>query len=134
VATKEASVRHLPSMIRTARRMGGIFVVLVAAVLVVSGCAAGVPTEAPGITGTVVAVTQAGDGASILVTGSGQVDKAAILVDARTTLLRQAAGGTSAAFTTDIKVGSHVRVWFDGPVAESYPVQGHAGTVLLLKP
>jgi hypothetical protein len=24
-------------------------------------------------------------------------------------------------------------VWFDGPVAESYPVQGHAGTVLLLE-
>lgn len=28
-------------------------------------------------------------------------------------------------------VGMWVRVWFDGPVAESYPVQGTAGTIAI---
>jgi hypothetical protein len=79
-------------------------------------------------------VSPAGDGATILVSGSGQVDKASAFIDARTTLLREEASGTSAVLLSQITVGSRVSVWFDGPVAESYPVQGHAGTVLLKLP
>jgi len=30
-------------------------------------------------------------------------------------------------------VGARVRVWFTGPVAESFPVQATAGTVLILR-
>ena len=107
---------------------------LAVARLLLSACA-GVPSDPPSITGTVVQVSPAGDGETILVTGSGQVDKASVLIDARTVLLRQeAGGGTSALLLSEIVTGSRVSVWFDGPVAESYPVQGHAGTVLLKLP
>ena len=107
--------------------------VLMLAALLLTACA-GVPTTPPGITGTVGTVSPAGDGATILVTGSGQVDKASVFIDARTVLLREDASGTSAALLSEITAGSRVSVWFDGPVAESYPVQGHAGTVLLKLP
>jgi hypothetical protein len=30
-----------------------------------------------------------------------------------------------------LALGQWVRVWFNGPVAESYPVQGTAGTVVI---
>jgi len=107
---------------------------LALAALLLTACA-GVPSGPPAITGTVARVSHAGDGATILVTGSGQVDKASVLVDARTVLLREEAGGaTSALLLSEIVAGSRVSVWFDGPVAESYPVQGHAGTVLLRLP
>jgi hypothetical protein len=106
---------------------------LALAALLLTACA-GVPSGPPGITGTVAQVTPAGDGVTILVAGSGQVDKASVLVDARTTLLREEVGGTSALLVSRIVVGSRVSVWFDRPVAESYPVQGHAGTVLLKLP
>jgi hypothetical protein len=107
---------------------------LALAVLLLTACA-GVPSDSPAITGTVDRVSQAGDGATVLVTGSGQVDKASVLIDARTVLLREeVGGGTSALLVSQIVAGSRISVWFDGPVAESYPVQGHAGTVLLKLP
>ena len=31
----------------------------------------------------------------------------------------------------DLKVGQRVRVWFIGPIRESYPVQADAGTVVI---
>ncbi|HEY5432994.1 MAG TPA: DUF3221 domain-containing protein [Coriobacteriia bacterium] len=107
---------------------------LALAALLLTACA-GLPSDPPSITGTVVQVSQAGDGPTILVTGNGQVDKASVLLDARTVLLREEAGGrTSALLLSEIVAGSRVSVWFDEPVAESYPIQGHAGTVLLKLP
>lgn len=107
---------------------------LALAALLLTVCA-GLPSDPPAITGTVAQVSPAGDGAMILVTGTGQVDRASVLLDVRTVLLRdQAGGGTSALLVSEITAGSRVSVWFDGPVAESYPVQGHAGTVLLKLP
>jgi len=107
---------------------------LALAALLLTACA-GLPSDPPSVTGTVAQVSQAGDGARILVTGSGQVDRASVLLDARTVLLREkAGGGTSALLLSEIVAGSRVSVRFDGPVAESYPVQGHAGTVLLKLP
>jgi hypothetical protein len=103
------------------------------AALVVTACAAGVPSDPPAITGTIVTLSPSNDAATMLVTGSGQVDKASVLIDARTVLLRKSGSGTSALRLADLAVGARVSVWFDGPVAESYPVQGHAGTVLLLE-
>ncbi len=42
-------------------------------------------------------------------------------------------GGVNAAYVSDvpssIEVGQRVLIWFDGPVAESYPLQGKAGRV-----
>jgi len=110
-----------------------LLVLMVAGTAVLAtACAAGVPTGQPAITGLVSTVSGSGDGTTILVTGSGQVDKASVSIDARTVLLRKTDAGTSALQLADITAGARVSVWFDGPVAESYPVQGHAGTVLLL--
>ena len=110
-----------------------LLVLMVAGTAVLAtACAAGVPTGQPAITGLVSTVSGSGDGATILVTGSGQVDKASVSIDARTVLLRKTDAGTSALLLADVTAGARVSVWFDGPVAESYPVQGHAGTVLLL--
>jgi len=99
-----------------------------------TACATSVPSDPPGITGTISSVGQASDATTVLVTGTGQVDKASVLIDARTTLLRETPDGISALLLADLKQGARVSVWFDGPVAESYPVQAHAGTVLLLVP
>lgn len=115
-------------------RLGLLALSLAAAAILVTACAAGVPADPPAITGLVSTVSGSGDGTSILVTGSGQVDKASVFIDARTTLLRKTDTGTSALPLADVTTGARVSVWFDGPVAESYPVQGHAGTVLLLPP
>jgi len=110
-----------------------LLVLMVAGTAVLAtACAAGVPTGQPAITGLVSTVSGSGDGTTILVTGSGQVDKASVSIDARTVLLRKTDAGTSALLLADITAGARVSVWFDGPVAESYPVQGRAGTVLLL--
>jgi hypothetical protein len=115
-----------------ALRLALLVLVLAGTAVLATACAAGVPADPPGITGLVETVAQAGDGASILVTGSGPVGKASVFIDTRTVLLRKTDTGTSALLLADITAGARVSVWFDGPVAESYPVQGHAGTVLLL--
>jgi len=63
---------------------------------------------------------QAGyDAAQVAVTGDTEV------------LARAADGSVSAAEAEDIAVGTVVEAWFEGPVAESYPVQATAGTVVI---
>ena len=39
-----------------------------------------------------------------------------------------------AAQVEDLLPGTTVSVWFEGPVAESYPLQARAGTLLIEKP
>jgi hypothetical protein len=58
-------------------------------------------------------------------------DKAAVRWNAGTHL-RHASGAP--ATEADLQVGRHVRAWFDGPVAESYPVQATAGTIVIEAP
>lgn len=125
--------RNLPAQRPRVRTLLYVLV-LVAASLVLVACTSRVPSEPAAITGIVSDVIKTGDGATMLVTGTGQVDKASVSIDARTTLLRETGMGTSTLLLADVSGGSRVRVWFDGPVAESYPVQAHAGTVLLLAP
>jgi hypothetical protein len=105
--------------------------------LFVAGCGPSVPSGTPAITGTIALVTPSGTGGAgaILVEGSGTVgDKASLSVDGTTPVLRQAKDGsiTSASFA-DLKVGMRVSAWVDGPVAESYPVQGAASTIVILE-
>jgi len=102
------------------------------------GCASPTPALTPpdrlaDITGTVTRVSRS-DGVlpTILVeevpadsTGSA---KAAVRLTSRTVL--QHANGDVAG-SADVRTGARVRVWFDGPVMESYPVQGTAGTLVL---
>ena len=56
--------------------------------------------------------------------------KASVRIDGARILRRS--GGTAPA--SEIVVGQRVSVWFTGPVAESYPVQARAGTIVLEPP
>lgn len=106
---------------------------LAASLLPAVGCAADeVPSEAPGITGTITDVLETADGASIRVEGGTQPagavsDKAQVAVTGETDLF--GADGTKLDGAEELAVGQTVRVWFTGPVAESYPVQGTAAAV-----
>jgi hypothetical protein len=106
-------------------------------VVVITGCSRGVPTEPVGIVGTVTDL-QPGTGDvlySIRVEGPDQIpgsvsDKAQVTVNKQTRLFAE--DGTTAQ-PTDITQGDTVRVWFTGAVAESYPVQGTAMALQLVK-
>jgi hypothetical protein len=54
--------------------------------------------------------------------------KAIATVDGQTVVLRV---DRSVGEFRSLAVGQWVRVWFDGPVQESYPVRGVAGTVVI---
>ncbi len=89
--------------------------------------------SAVGIRGAVTDIT-AGTGAiTMLVEASddndGLYDKASVRVDQQTTVVRN---DGAAASMDQIKMGDRVEVVFDGAVAESYPVQGHAGHVRII--
>lgn len=120
---------------RTFRRVRRIAVAApLLALLAVVGCGrvadVRIPSEPAGITGEVMSLERAdtrGVLASMLVEGpaqpSGAVsDKASVTVTEQTSIAR--AGRWVPA--EELAVGQSVRVWFTGPVAESYPVQGTA--------
>jgi hypothetical protein len=103
----------------------------------VVGCAcraSAVPNEVPGITGIVTQVASAGDDSmAILVEGGEQPagavsDKALVTLTPSTRVLDP--NGRTAP-RSNIVVGVEVKVWFTGPVALSYPVQGAATVVQL---
>ena len=133
-------------MIRASRKsvISGVLSILVAilvfaALLGVSGCtrlgdaSADAPTTPAGITGEITSVElseRPGIALAMLVEGGKQPtgavsDKAMVTVTDETRIARadEREGARSLA------VGMKVRVWFEGPVAESYPVQGTAGFV-----
>ena len=90
------------------------------------------PTTPPGITGDIKLVQRAaGEGPfTILVEGGAQPqgavsDKAVVTVEEGARVARGGAWIKAA----DLRAGMSVRVWFDGAVAESYPVQGTAAFV-----
>jgi hypothetical protein len=92
-----------------------------------------VPSEPAGITGAVKSVertTQESSAGSMLVEGGEQPagavsDKAMVAFTGDTQIAR--AGRRIP--PSDLEVGMRVRVWFEGPVAESYPVQGTASFI-----
>lgn len=114
-------------------------VVAISMVLVLAACAPTLPSDPPSITGAVSTVV-AGDGrpASFLVEGpnpqpSGAIsDKAHVDIPPATMFF--AADGKAASLDSiaHIATGTKVRVWFQGAVEESYPVQGSAKAVQIL--
>lgn len=92
-----------------------------------------VPSEPVGIVGAITSidrVDQEGVWGSLLVEGGEQPpgaasDKASIRITEKTLIARD--GRWMA--PDDLEVGATVRVWFEGPVAESYPVQGTASFI-----
>jgi beta-N-acetylhexosaminidase len=106
--------------------------------LFVVGCADRAPSTAPDIVGQITrATTSVVDGSrriNILVEAvpndlSGS-PKALVTVDRSTRILH--ANANISARVEDLLPGATVSVWFDGPVAESYPVQARAGTLLIM--
>ncbi|HVL97756.1 MAG TPA: hypothetical protein VM324_00490 [Egibacteraceae bacterium] len=59
-------------------------------------------------------------------------DKAVVFIGTSTALLRAAADGLEPITFDDLREGLAVEVWFDGPVAESYPVQA-GGAALIVR-
>jgi len=60
-------------------------------------------------------------------------DKASVRITKSTKLLQRKDGREVAIKFEDLKVGQRVEAAFDGPVAESYPVQTNAGRLVVLK-
>ena len=118
---------------------------LFALVVAVTGCSTAtpgtqepsgsVPTETPGITGAITYLAAGTGGTaslgSITVEGGEQPegavsDKAVVKVTKETAIFDAAGKPTT---PDKLQVGTEVKVWFTGPVAESYPVQGAASAV-----
>ncbi|MCK8114806.1 DUF3221 domain-containing protein [Anaerosoma tenue] len=125
------------------KRIGWV-IVAVAAGLALAGCATSAPeppSTEPDIRGVVTSVSDAGDGASFRVVwmnddavgAQEDYDAAQVTANAATEILTRAADGSvTDAAVDDIAVGTVVEAWFEGPVAESYPVQATAGAVVIL--
>lgn len=97
---------------------------------------ASVPADAASIIGEITQVERSDDGPlRILVeqipSRSAGEPIAWITVNRRTDVLQRAGGSLSAASPAEFEVGMRVQVWFTGPVAESFPVQATAGTILI---
>lgn len=90
------------------------------------------PNDAPYITGTITAIGRIAEGWSVRVEEQPQdisgSAKGVFRVGERTDV-QLAAGGRVRA--EDLREGQRVRVWVSGPVAESYPVQAGARTIVI---
>jgi beta-N-acetylhexosaminidase len=91
------------------------------------------PSEPESIAGRVTAVDlEAGRTGVIRVEAnpddSAGSDKAVVRVTESTTVRAPASTNVESA---ELRVGQWVRVWFTGPVRESYPVQADAGTIVI---
>ena len=123
-------IRRIATRVAVILLVGGL---LLSASAALSGCAPSPPSEPAGIHGTVTSLVP-GDArpASILVVGPKAQPSGAIADQARVTIAPQtlffdAAGKPGD--PADIRVGTKVVVWFQGAVAETYPVQGTARAV-----
>lgn len=92
---------------------------------------AGIPDEAPSICGVITALSSD----SLLVEEDPQAEsgsaKAMMRVQESTRVLHR--DGHTVHYSA-LAVGQTVSAWFDGPVAESYPVQTAAGVIVLEAP
>lgn len=110
--------------------------VAVVMILATPGCVeSGPPAETPSIRGTVVTIDfSVGGSGSFLVEGEiepdTQYDRASVSVTGAT---RWYGADGRPAESGVLAIGSHVEVWFEGPVAESYPVQATAGAVKITR-
>lgn len=57
--------------------------------------------------------------------------KASVAITRQTAIYREGAGGPVRAGVEALRNGLRARVWFVGPVLESYPVQATAGTIVV---
>ena len=122
----------------------GLLIAVVVFCLALVGCAPGAdaPSVEPDIRGVVTGVSGAGgDAVSMRVVwtddeaigAQAAYDAAQVTASADTEWLSRAAdSSTATAAASDIAVGAVVEAWFTGPVAESYPVQATAKTIVIV--
>ena len=109
-------------------------VLVLVALLCAAACApaAGLPARQADITGF---ITNMGAGArTILVEESRDPNtgaKAAVTIDDATRIWTVNGQTVTRVAPDTLRVGASVRVWFDGPVAMSYPVQGKAADIAI---
>ncbi len=102
--------------------------------LALAGCAEGLPTRAPDIAGT---ITYAGPGTILVEERPNETAgsaKASVRIADATTVWRATGAGQERASAADLVPGRLVRVWFDGPIAETYPVQATARAIVIVGP
>ena len=130
--------------IRRLTTLSGVIAVF-GIVLLVAAC--GDDTEAgvdddpsdPDIRGAITTKTDATDGGDVLghLLIEGEIepdtgfDKASTRVDGDTEIYRLVDGELEEASWDDLAEGQTVEAWFEGPVAESYPVQAYAGRIVI---
>lgn len=107
----------------------------------VAGCGmpsgATLPSGAPSIEGTIRQSSAIQAGRRIFVEAgapvAGREPAAHVTVLPGADVLAGSGEAVVPASVDELVVGTRVRVWFKGPVAESFPVQATAGTVLILR-
>jgi hypothetical protein len=122
------------------QRLGaiGLLVLLVSAVACGKGALSKeeqqkeLPSIGPSMSGRVTATTRSGERLGTIRVEQNPADssgspKAAVRITQTTTVLRADRKGDF----NDLRVGDWVRVWFVGPVLESYPVQVQGGVVVV---
>jgi hypothetical protein len=62
-----------------------------------------------------------------------EYDKAMVKVTKGTKIYRQIGGELREASFDDLKGGTKVEIWFQGPVSESFPVQATAGKIVITR-
>ena len=105
--------------------------------LATTACGADAAKGSADIAGVITSVSGRSDGVTVLVesdpsTPSGG-SKASVAVTSGTRISRRAKGGDVAATARELTPGVRVEVWFDGPVATSYPVQAKALAVVIVR-
>ena len=120
----------------------GWMIALTALGLALTGCAPSVPSTEPDIRGVVTDVSGAGgetvsmrvvwtDDAAV--GAQAAYDGAQVTANADTEWLSRVPDGSiAAAEASEVAVGTVVEAWFEGPVAESYPVQATAKTIVIV--
>jgi hypothetical protein len=127
-------------MRHTGKALAALAALLVLVAAAVGGCGGSTAQPAPSatappstpadITGTIHDLTTDTGRTVVLVVDDGAmkgtVDRASVSLTADSVIwLLKGGRGTAA----DLGAGQMVSVWFDGPVAESYPVQAKAGVI-----
>ena len=105
--------------------------VLVALALAACGPASA-PTRPADITGIVTRVSAGADGVQFLVEENPSDSAGSAKASVRTTASTHWFRGSASFDPTQLTQGMRVSVWFDGPVATSYPVQAKGADVLVL--
>lgn len=102
---------------------------------VIGGCARSLPERDPDMTSAKIVDARRDPGSLTLMVedASGSSDAATVWVYEQTEVLKETSSGIREAVANDLVEGARVDIWFDGPIAASYPPQGSADTILILE-